>query len=89
MVENDNASSISGSRSLEEMAEFWDVHDATDFDDQTHEVDMMFDLCVRPHYVAIDPDVLGLLRDAARVRGLSTESLVNLWLQERLLKQPA
>ena len=39
MEEKDRVSSISHSRSLEEMAEFWDTHDATDFEDQTYEVD--------------------------------------------------
>jgi hypothetical protein len=71
------------------MAEFWDTHDATDFDDRTYEVEMEFDLRSRRHYIAIDPDVLDHLRDIAVMRGLSAESLANLWLQERLLKQAA
>ncbi|HJW83966.1 MAG TPA: hypothetical protein VJ754_06650 [Anaerolineae bacterium] len=37
--------------------------------------------------LAIDPEVLARLRDAASARGLSAESLANLWLQERVLKQ--
>ena len=69
------------------MADFWDAHDATDFDDQTHEVPVEFDLRSRRHYIAIDPEVLARLRDAASARGLSAESLANLWLQERVLKQ--
>ena len=71
------------------MALFWDEHDATEFDDQTHEVDMVFDLNVRRHFVAIDPDLLANIRQTAASRGLSTESLINLWLQERLLAQGA
>jgi hypothetical protein len=76
---------ISHSRSLEEMAEFWDTHDATDFDAETHQVDIQFDLRQRRHYIAVDPDVLTRLREAALARGLSIESLANLWLQERAL----
>ncbi len=83
--ENKMYSSISHAHSLEEMAEFWDTHDATDFDAQTHEVEMQFDLQRRRHYIAIDPDVLARLREAAAARGLSAESLANLWLQERAL----
>ncbi len=81
----DSPSSISQSRSLEEMAEFWDTHDAADFEDQTHEVSLEFDLRSHHHYLAIDPDVLAHLREAASARGLSAESLANLWLQERIL----
>jgi hypothetical protein len=85
MEENKSFSSISRAQSLEEMAEFWDTHDATDFDAQTHEVSMEFDLRSRRHYLAIDPEILARLREAATARGLSAESLANLWLQERLL----
>ena len=89
MEQSDNVSSISRSRSIREMADFWDTHDASDFDDQTHEVSIEFDLRSRRHYIAIDPEVLARLRDAASARGLSAESLANLWLQERVLKQEA
>jgi len=89
MEENSPPASISQARSLAEMAEFWDTHDATDFDAQTHEVPMEFDLRTRRHYLAIDPEILTRLRVAATARGLSAESLANLWLQERLLTAPA
>ena len=89
MAKGNSVSSISRSRTLEEMAEFWDAHDAADFDDRTHEVVMEFDLRTRRHYIAIDPDVLNRLRDIAVTRGLSAESLANLWLQEHLLKLAA
>jgi len=39
--------------------------------------------------IAIDPEVLSRLREEAAARGLSAESLANLWLQERILKQHA
>jgi hypothetical protein len=89
MDEKKGKSSISQSSSVEEMARFWDEHDTVEFEDQTHEVDMAFDLDVRRHYIAIDPDLLTNIRKTAASRGLSTESLVNLWLQERLLAQGA
>lgn len=82
-----DASSISRSCSIEEMAEFWDTRDATDYDDQTQEVEFSCDLRTRRRYIAIDPDVLARLRKVAAARGLSAESLANLWLQERALTQ--
>lgn len=81
----DSPSSISQSRSIKEMAEFWETHDATDYDDQTYKVTMEFDLQTRHHYVAIDPELLARLRKLAQTRGISLESLANLWLQERAL----
>jgi hypothetical protein len=85
MDQNNEVTSISHAKTIEEISEFWDTHDATDFDDQTHDVEMEFDLRSRRHYIAIDPDVLTRLREAASARGLSAESLANLWLQERAL----
>ena len=87
MGESVSKSTISQAQSLEELAEFWDTHDATEFDDQTYQVEIEFDLKTRRHYIAIDPDLLIRLRHEAEHRGLSTESLANLWLQERLLTQ--
>jgi len=77
--------SISQSRSIDEMAEFWETHDATDYDDRTHGVTMEFDLGTHHHYIAVDPELLARLRRLAQARGISLESLANLWLQERAL----
>jgi hypothetical protein len=76
---------ISQSRSINEMAEFWETHDATDYDDRTHEVTMEFDLGTHHHYIAVDPELLVRLRRLAQARGITLESLANLWLQERAL----
>ena len=85
MEDKDKLSSVSQSRSIKEMAEFWDTHDATDYDDQTHEVTIEFDLETRHHYIAVDPELLARLRKLAQARGITLESLANLWLQERAL----
>lgn len=84
MAEKDKLTSISKSSTIEEMAEFWDTHDVTDFDEDTYEVETEFDIQFRSHYVAIDPELLQELQKAAKTRGLKTESLINLWLQEKL-----
>lgn len=81
----DRLSSISHSSSIAEMAAFWDMNGATDFDDQTYAVEMEFDLHVKRHYIAIEPELLARLREIAMKRGVGMESLANLWLQERVL----
>jgi hypothetical protein len=85
MEKDKRVSSVSHSQSIAEMAEFWDTHDATDFHDQTHQVDMEFNLHRRRHYLAIEPELLSRLREQAESRGVGLESLANLWLQERVL----
>jgi hypothetical protein len=87
MVNDELLTSLSHSTNLADLAEFWDTHDATEFDAQTEPVAMQFALAQRHHYVAIDPDLLFSVRRMAQARGLSAESLINLWLQERVLSQ--
>ena len=74
--------SISKGRTLNEQAEFWDTHDTADYPAEWVEFEV--DIEARRHYIAVDPDILVGVRQVAHARGLSTESLVNLWLQERL-----
>ena len=71
---------------LEAAGAFWDAHDLGEYWDQTEEATAMsFRLERRRHLVAIEP---GLARDlhAALERGVSPETIANLWLREMLAK---
>jgi hypothetical protein len=85
-MEKENVSSISKARSLEEMAEFWDTHSLADYEDQIYEVDMTFEPSARRTWIGVDPDLLAELRRIARDRHISTQTLVNLWLSQRVEK---
>ena len=80
----DKTSSISQSRTLEEMAQFWDTHSLADYDDHTHEVEMTFVPSARRSLVGIDPELMRDLRHIARKRQISTQTLVNIWLRQRV-----
>lgn len=77
-------SSISGSRTLEEMAEFWDTHSLADFDDQTCEVAMSFDPAARRTVVTIEPELMLDIAQLARTRNVSTQTLINVWLRQQV-----
>lgn len=75
-------SSISKADTLEKMGEFWDTHDFTDFD--TDAPDVEFEIsCAVP----IELDLLSSLERQAHLRGVKVETLVNLWLQQKLAEQ--
>ena len=85
MDENENAhlTSISKANSLKEIADFWDTHSLSDYWDQTREVE--FEVrAMRRRRVTLDPDVYAQIKDHARIRGIMPETLVNLWLSEKL-----
>jgi hypothetical protein len=81
--------SISGARNLQELADFWDTHDLTDFEEFTRDVEIEVKIESRCHYVAIAPELMERLTREAQARGLSAQSLANLWIQERLARQGA
>jgi hypothetical protein len=86
-MSEEGISSISKSRTLEEMAEFWDTHSLADHDDQTYEVEMTFDPAARRAVISIEPELMEDLRKTARERHVSTQTLVNVWLRQRLDQQ--
>ena len=79
--------------SLEAFWQFWDTHSSADYEDLMVPVDMETELPSSKTYCAISKDVLRGIRAEARQQGISTETLINLWLQEKLsassLQRPA
>jgi hypothetical protein len=59
-------------------------HSLADYWDQTEPAEFEFDPQARWRYlVAIDPEVLARVRAVARQKGPQTESLINLWLEQK------
>jgi len=71
-------------RSIEEAAEFWDSHDLADYWDLTQEVRFEVDIQRRVFLTAIEPTLAKKLTVLARQQGISTETLINVWLTERV-----
>lgn len=76
-------SSVSKADSYEAIGEFWDTHSLADYWDQTYEVE--FEVTIpRRRRINIEADLFARIAAEARRRGISAETLVNLWLAERL-----
>lgn len=70
--------------SYEEEANFWDNFDTADLMEEGEEW-FHFDVPdPRAIRIAIVPEIAKQLRERARARGISVETLVNVWLMERL-----
>ncbi len=85
MSENNDThpTSISKARTLEEIADYWDTHSLDDHWDQTHEVEFQV-RARRRRRVTLAPEVYAGVETQARLLGVLPETLVNLWLVERL-----
>ncbi len=85
MKKNEHASqsSISQADSMDSVASFWDAHSLADHWDMTREV--QFEVRAdRVRRIALDPELYCQVESNARSRGLLPETLVNMWVAERL-----
>jgi hypothetical protein len=73
--------------SIEEAAEFWDNHSTADYDDLMCDVHFDVDIQRRTFLVPIDGSLAKEITAMAKREGLGLETLVNLWLKEKLTEK--
>jgi glutathionylspermidine synthase len=83
---NERKSTVSQASSYKEIGDFWDTHDLADYWDQTERVDFEVDIESEATYYALDKELSQMLSEVAEERGVSAETLLNLWVQEKLWK---
>ncbi len=71
-------------KSVADASAFWDSHDLTDYLDQTREVKGAVDIRRRVFLTALEPELAKKLVACARKQGVSTETLINVWLTEKV-----
>lgn len=76
-------SSVSQGSSYQEIGEFWDSHDLADHWDQTQSAEFEVDLRSTATYYPLDRELAARLRSIAERRGVSAQTLLNLWVQEK------
>ena len=59
------------------------LHSTADFEDAMEDVTATVDIRSSRTYCAVAKDVIEQARSEARRQGVSTETLVNLWLREK------
>ncbi len=75
--------------SIRELAEFWDTHDLTDFEDQLEEIhEPVFQPGVTVRLTLGDAKVVNAI---AKARGISPRALIHEWVSEHIegLSKPA
>jgi hypothetical protein len=79
--------SISRAGSYKKIADFWDTHDLSDFWGKTRATDFQVDIQSEVTYYSLDKTLSKRVQSVARNRGISTDTLINLWIQEKLQEQ--
>jgi predicted DNA binding CopG/RHH family protein len=76
--------------SFEQLANFWETHDLTDYEEQLHEVSYkVARKPTRQFVVTLSDELTQTMRKAVHHEGVSMQTLVNLWVQERLRQYQA
>lgn len=74
-------------KNIEEEARFWDTHSITDFEDETEDVEIVWEV-EEPRdetvVLRVQKGVKESLKRAARRRGLNVSTLARMWLIEKL-----
>ncbi len=70
--------------SVEELVEFFDTHDMGEYAENMPEVQFDVDIQKRTFLVAVDKELMKKLAEAAKAQQISTEALVNSWLEEKV-----
>ena len=86
---SEGKSSISKASSYEEMGEYWDEHDVGEIWEQTEAAEFKVDIQSSVTYFPIESTLSKQLRKLAAQRGVSPETLLNLWVQERVGREEA
>ncbi|MBU0511300.1 MAG: BrnA antitoxin family protein [Chloroflexi bacterium] len=80
----ENRKTLPKFQSLDEMAAFFDETDMGDYLDGMPEVEFEINIQSRKTYFAVDAILDKKLSVVAKERGISAETLLNLWVQEKL-----
>ncbi len=70
--------------SYDEIVDYFDTHDIGEYWEKMPEVHFDIDIKRRIHLVAIKEKLITGLKEIAESRHVSTEVLINSWLEEKL-----
>ena len=75
---------IPQSDSIQELAQFWDTHDLTDFEDELEEVpEPVFERRAMVK-IPLQPDEMKALKELAESKGVACADLIRQWVLERI-----
>ena len=74
---------VSNASSYQDIGSYWDTHDATEVGEQRN-VDFTVNIKSQRRYFPIDSQLSLKIKEVANQHGVSEETLLNLWIQEKI-----
>jgi len=79
-----NSNHLPQTDSIQQLAQFWDTHDVTDFDDELEEVtESVFDRG-QTVMVHLTPEDAEVVKEIAKAKGLKDADLIREWVVEKV-----
>jgi len=72
------------SKSVKELVDFFETHDMGDYWEKMPKVHFDVDIKKRKQLVALEEDVVDKLTEIAKSKKISSESLINTWLKDKI-----
>ncbi len=79
-----NRASISNGQSYQEIGEYWDEHDAGEVWGLTTPAELEVEIRSQRRYYSLERGLSERVNEIAKARGVSPETLINLWIQEKV-----
>ncbi|MGE0083390.1 MAG: CopG family antitoxin [Desulfococcaceae bacterium] len=73
-------------KDIEEAAKFWDTHSLADYEDLQRDTEFEVELKSEKNYFAVERELSDNIDKLAHIKGVLPETLVNLWLKEKILE---
>ena len=74
-------------KNIEAAAEFWDTHSLADYEDLQKDAEFEVELKSEKNYFAVEKELSYNIDKLAHLKGILPETLVNLWLKEKVLEK--
>ncbi|MDI7261728.1 MAG: CopG family antitoxin [Thermodesulfobacteriota bacterium] len=83
-MEKNKAKTLPRSKSIKELIDFFETHDMGDYWEEMPEAHFEVNIKKRKHLVALEEDIVGKLTEIAKSKKVSSESLINAWLKDKI-----
>ncbi|MFZ2071467.1 MAG: CopG family antitoxin [Halobacteriota archaeon] len=74
-------------RSLDELVKFFDTHDLGEYWTEMPDAHFEVDIKRKRHLFALDSELANKVIEIAKTRKISSETLINAWLKEKIQEQ--
>jgi len=83
-MEKNKSNTFHRPKSVKELVEFFETHDMGDYWEQMPEAHFDVNIKKRKHWVALEGDIVDKLIEIAKTKKVSSESLINTWLKDKI-----